>query len=257
MRKREFRSQNSGQVLVIASLIVAIILLSTVAYVIETEKRAPVYQDEPDAIFSSYKSGAYRTIESALANITNGGNISVLAADLNEFNRVFSRSSYRAIINAEFTPLNDSSYANGIYLSWGSSGQATSSAYVKFAFNCSAPSSNYRSDFGIVVTSEMKLQGSFLTVNDSAIQVNATCTVLNEGKPTALQNLTVCYRSDQPSNPEWLKPDSLSETAFGNGVYLLSFVTNSRNFSEAPVILVSCNDQRGIFLQAISVCTQD
>src|SRR3989304_7362015 len=83
--KRQRCRQNSGQVLVITSLILLLLLFSTALYVAETEKNTPISYAEEDISFVAYRLGTVHSVISALANISNGGSVEVLAEDLNRF----------------------------------------------------------------------------------------------------------------------------------------------------------------------------
>ncbi len=104
MKKRSFRRDCSGQVIVITALLVALVLLSTAIYVIETEKGVPSAAADTNNIFPAYQQATRNTLISALANITNGGNPSILTVDLNQLCSAITSHSYQALLQANFTP---------------------------------------------------------------------------------------------------------------------------------------------------------
>jgi len=193
MKTRNPRRGNSGQVLIIVSLIVTMLLLSTALYVAETEKDVPVYEAEAESTFSAYKLGTMHTIISALSNISNGGSTDVLVADLNQFNSVVGNHSFNAIFKMEFTPFNMAPYQDGVWIDWGSSGKGVSSAYVNFILNSSGTAATYYSEYAVNITSEIDVSGVYTLLNGSLKQTTVTCTVLNEGKPALARNFTVYY----------------------------------------------------------------
>ncbi|NLE03947.1 MAG: hypothetical protein GX638_03960, partial [Crenarchaeota archaeon] len=66
--------KNRGQVLIVSSLVIILLLISTFVYVIEIQKNTPIDHSEPTNDFAAIKQAAIHTAISALANITKGGN---------------------------------------------------------------------------------------------------------------------------------------------------------------------------------------
>jgi hypothetical protein len=257
MKTRNSSRGKSGQVLVIAALVVTLLLLSTAVYVSETQKNAPVYDSKAYPDFSAYKLGATHTVISALANISNGGSADVLAADLNQFKSVVNSNSFDSIIKMDFTPLNVTLYQEGVWISWGTSGRGTSSAYVNLILNSSGTSANYYSEYAVNVTSEMEVSGRYAVLTGSLKQVNLTCNVLNEGKPALAQNFTVYFEQDGSLSPEeWVQVTSPSITDCGNGTYAISFTAETTNPDDPMLVSVRSHDLRHIFTMANVTCTQ-
>jgi hypothetical protein len=248
---------NSGQGLIIASLVVTLLLLSTAVYVSEIEKNVALYDSRVDPAFSAYKLGARNTLISALANISNGGSTDVLVADLNQFKSVVGSHSFDAIVNMDFTPLNMTPYQEGIWISWDSSGRGISSAYVNLALNSSGTSASCYSEYAINVTSEIDVNGYYTLLTGSLKQVNLTCNILNEGKPALAQNFTVYYEQDGSLSPEeWIQVASPSIADYGNGTYSISFTANTTNPDDPMLVSVHSHDLRHIFIKANVTCTQ-
>jgi hypothetical protein len=257
MKPRGSSRRNSGQVLIIASLVVTLLLLSTAVYISEIEKNAAVYDARVDPAFSAYKLGATHTVISALANISNGGSTSVLVADLNQFKSVVGSHSFDAIVKMDFTPLNMTPYQDGIWISWGSSGRGISSAYVNFVLNSSGTSAIYYSEHAINVTSEIDVNGHYTLLTGSQKQVDLTCNILNEGKPALAQNFTVYYEQDGSLSPEeWVQVTSPSIADYGNGTYAISFTAETTNPDDPMLVSVHSHDQRQILTIANVTCTQ-
>jgi hypothetical protein len=257
MKTRNSNRRNSGQVLIIASLVVTLLLLSTALYVSEIEKNAAVYESRVDPAFSAYKLGTMHTVISALANISNGGSADVLVADLNQFETIVNSHSFNAIVKMDCTPLNVTPYQDGVWISWGSSGQGISSAYVNFILNSSGTSASYYSEYAINVTSEIDVNGYYTLLTGSLKQVNLTCNILNEGNPALAQNFTVYYERDGSLSPEeWVKVASSSITDYGNGTYVISFTAETTNPDDPMLVSVHSHDLRYILTKANVTCTQ-
>jgi hypothetical protein len=257
MKTRHSNRRNSGQVLIIASLVVTLLLLSTALYVSEIEKNAAVHEQRVNPAFSAYKLGVTHTVISALANISNGGSTDVLVADLNQFETVVESHSFNAIFKMDFTPLNTTPYQDGVWISWGSSGRGISSAYVNLVLNASGTSATYYSEYVINVTSEIDVNGYYTLLTGSQKQVNLTCNVLNEGKPALAQNFTVYYEQDGSLSPEeWVQVASPSITDYGNGTYAISFTAETTNPEDPMLVSVHSHDLRYILTKANVTCTQ-
>ena len=257
MKAHNSSRNNSGQVLIIASLVVTLLLLSTALYVSEIEKTTALYESQVDPAFSAHKLGATHTIISALANISNGGSADVLLADLNQFKSAVESHSFNAIVNMNFTPLNMTPYQDGVWISWDSNGRGISSAYVNFVLNSSGTSANYYSEYAINVTSEISVNGVYTLLTGSLKQVNLTCRILNEGNPALAQNFTVYYEQDGSlSSEEWVQVASPSITDYGNGTYVISFTAETTNPDDPLLVSVYSHDLRHILTTANATCVQ-
>lgn len=252
MKSTRPHRRNSGQVLIITSLIVVMLLLSTVLYVNETEKNAPINETEANVNFAQAKQAALHTVMSALASITNGGNVSVLIDDLNRLKAVLTANSYSTIFNMGYAPLNSSPYQDGVWISWGSNGDGVSSIYADFALNSTGISSSQYIEFGSNVTSSINVVGTYASSNASTWQVNVTCAVFNEDQPSLARSLAVYY--EQGGSTEWVEPASLGTVDYGNGTYLLYFSLDS--LIDPLQISVRCEDARGIYVWANATATQ-
>jgi hypothetical protein len=257
MKTRNSSRGNSGQVLIIVSLIVTMLLLSTALYVAETEKDVAVYELEVDPAFSAYRVGTIHTIISALSNISNAGFTDILVADLNQFKSVVDNYSFNTIFKMEFASFNMTPYQDGVWIDWGSSGKGATSAYVNFILNSSGTSATYYAEYAVNIISEIDVTGVYTLLTGSLKQANVTCTVLNEDKPALAQNFTVYYEQDGLLSPEeWVEVASPSITDYGNGTYLMSFTAETTNPDDPLLVSVHCHDLRYIFIKANATCTQ-
>jgi hypothetical protein len=255
MKKRNLKRDNSGQVLIISALLVAMLLLSTALYVIETEKGVPTGGTDENDVFPTYKQSIKSTLISALANVTNGGDTSVLTANLDELKSAITAHSYQALLKMDFTPLNVAPYQNGIWISWGANGQGISSTYASFVFDSSGVLASSNLEYAVNVTLEVHLGGSYVQLDGNLKQVNLTVNVLNEGKPALGQSFTFYFELDGSlSQEDWVKVDSPSTINFGNGAYAVSFIAETANRNDPVLVSMHCHDQRGILVKANVTC---
>jgi hypothetical protein len=231
-------------------LLVALLLLSTAVYVIETERNVPIVGNSEVDVFSTYKQSARNTLISALANVTRGGDVSVLSTDLNQLNLVITSDSYQAMLKMDYTMQNTDSYKNGFWISWGTDGHGVSSDYVSFAFNSLGLSTTSNLVYIVNVTSEAYLSGTYLQLNDTTKQATLKVNLLNEGKPATAQNFTFYFLNES----NWIKTAVPYMTDYGNGTYEALFVAEQSQTSNSFVVSMLCQDQRGIFVGANATC---
>jgi len=257
MKNRNLKRDNSGQVIVITALMVALVLLSTAIFVIETEKDVPTASGtDTNNVFAAYEQAVRSTLISALANVTNGGNRSVLTTDLNELDSLITSHSYQSILQMNLTPLNEAPYQNGIWISWSTDSQGISSACVTLDANSTGTTSTSTLQYAVNVTSQANLSGSDLQLNGTLNQVNLTVNVLNEGKPALAQNFTFYYEDAASSTENWTQVTSPSITDFGNGTYAVSFTAQTQQPGDPLLASTHCQDQRGILIDANVNCTK-
>lgn len=255
MRRLQAQRGSSGQVLVITSLIVAMLLLSTVLYVRETQLDSPSAASFSTLSFVALKQAVRHTVTSALANVSNGGAPQLLQADLNQLKYFVANSSYPQFINMNYAALTDEVYSGGFCFSWASNGTGVSSAYVSVSLSSTAVSTEYSSEFSVNVTSKIGVAGEYELLTESNKQVNVTCSFYSEGGFALARNFTVYYEYDGDlSSEEWLTPTSLTVLDYGNGTYLCSFTAATRNRSDPLVVSVRGVDARGILTVANVTC---
>ena len=251
------RHGNSGQVLIITSLIVVMLLLAAVIYIGDVGKKVPRYVTESNAVFSAVRVGAVHTLISALANVTNGGSSSVMVEDLDKFRAALSDQSSSAIVYMDYVLNNVSPYIDGIWLSWGTDGRGVSSAYASFYVNYSSSSAERYSEFDVIVTSEITVDGSYVLVDGSTKQVSVAFTLLNEDTPAMASSFTIRYKTSGFSTPgDWITPTSPSIRDFGNGTQLVSFSVSNQTQADPLLVSVYSRDSRGISVMANATCVQ-
>ncbi len=247
--RRSFRRNSRGQVLVVTSLLVALLLLSTAMYVVETQKNPPLVTDAQDNVYPAYQQSIRNTVISALANVTGGGNPDVLQADLDELTLAFASHSYDAILKIAYTPQTNLPYESGFWISWGADGRGVSSVYVGFAFNSSGFSTAAEMVYAVNVTSQVNLSGNAVQVNESCRQVNLAVSVFNEGAPALAQSFAFTYQN----GTEQIAVEAPVVVDGGDGTYSASFFAGAG--VDPLVVCMSCRDQRGIFIGANATCT--
>ncbi len=246
------RRKNSGQVLIVAALVITMLLLSTAMYITDTQKNQLKHSSESDLYLPFYKQGLRHTMISALANISNGGDLGVLETDLNQFNAFTAEHSYDAFFKSTFTLRNTAPYLNGVWLTQNSSGTATAGAHVSFSVNSSGASETYSSEYDIEITSKLETSGHYSLLNESEKQVELTCSLFNEGQAALAKNFTVSYeRNEALDFEDWIIVDTPSITDHGDGTYSISFSAVTDQQDDAVLVWVSCQDQRGILLQTL------
>ncbi len=256
MRKHSLRRQNSGQILVITSLIVTLLLLSTTIYVIDTERNSPVYEQTSGNPFFQYRQSIENALVSALANITNGGQTSILTTNLDSLKEAIIAYSYSAIVRMDFTPLNSAPYQDGILVSWGTSGQGISSAYVSYLLDSSSFSTTSSLAHSTNVTTNVNLSGQYYRLEGNLKQVNLVINVFNEGKPALAQNFTFYFELDGLLAQEnWIQVNSTTTSNYGNGTYAVSFIAETNQRNDPLLVSMLCQDQRSILVRANVTCT--
>jgi len=245
--------RNRGQALIVTGLIITLILMSTVYYVLETEKQTMSIQNTANSDFLATTLSIKNTLISALANASNGGDKESLTRNLNRLTAVLHTHSYDAEFDLSFVPLNSSPYEDGLWISWGEDGSGVSSAYVSFTINVSASAANYHLDYETNITTAVQIQGVY-TGGDSEKIVNVTCTVYGENGPALASKIDIFYQNQ--TDESWLKVDWQNNPAivdYGNGTYAISFQAHSQ---EPVRVSTQINDLRDIYVMANTTCTQ-
>jgi hypothetical protein len=247
--------QSSGQILVIAVLVVSLVLLSTQAYIFEvgrslSDNHSPRVNDFVLAI----KLGSKHVVAGSLADVSTGGDNAILYSNLESW-ATFIGGFYqlgRPVLN--FTLRDASPYASGLHLSWGTGGFGVTSAYADCNFSLLDGQVSVQLPYALNVTTTLLVEGVHRNMQGDVMQVNVTCHVLNDGAPALAENLTVLYQKSSV----WLRADakdSYSLTDYGNGTYLAIF---EQEYLPLETVNVSAqvHDQRGIYVQANVTSTE-
>lgn len=242
--RRGLRADVSGQLLIVAAFIIAVLISSTTVYVYELSDRASSSDTQLTSDFVlALKQSARNAVISSIANVSNGGDKTVLSAYLGELSQV-ARSAYHVgICNLAFMLFNDSYYDSGIWLSWNTANVGVSGAYVNFSLSIDGIDAKTAVSFAVNVTTSLVVDGSY-TVEGAEKHVNLTCRVCNEGQPALADSMIVSYESFG----SWTRvgPSSVSTVDYGDGSYLLSFAVPL----DVVNVSVSMVDLRGIHAEA-------
>jgi hypothetical protein len=251
--KAIFRANTSGQLLIVAALAIAILISSTTIYVYELSGER---QSAEDLFMSNFilavKQGSRNAIISALANVSNGGEKTVLAENLESLSKAYMSLGQRGIWRLSYTVLNDSHYDRGVWLSWENGGLGVSNACANFTLTVYDLTSNITMSYAVNITTTITING-YYTSNGTEKTINLSCRVFNEGKPALPKNLTVFYEN----LGVWVSlnaSNNLSIYDYGNGTYALSF--NVSLPSEIVQVSVHVQDMRGILVQTSIPCRE-
>ncbi len=250
---RSFKSDCRGQVIVVTALLVAVILLTTAMYVIETQKNTPTVQSDDGVLIDSYQTSIRNTAVSALANFSSGGgNSDVLNSDLSQLRSVILAHSYRSQLSLTCSLLESGGYSNGLCVSWGSSGEGVSSAYATITCNSNSYSGSSEVTYIVNVTGRIQLSGQYIQLNDTLKLVNLSVNLFDERGGALADTFIISYFN--ASN--WVAVDSSSISSNGDGTYALSFYAQTGQIGESLDVSVICLDTRGISVGATVTCSR-
>jgi hypothetical protein len=248
----KLKRNSSAQLLIVAALAIAILISSTTVYVYELSREKTAKQDQLIAeLVLAIKQNSRNAVISSLAKASKGGEKSVLDANLNCLSQAYRSLNQHGICSLSFTVLNDSNYANGIWLSWSdTSGFGVSSAYANFSLAVYGLTANITAHYAVNITTAVTLDGHY-TINGLEKLVSLSCRVFNEGEPALAKDITLYYENFGV----WLPVNSsnnLSITDYGNGTYAISFTVIT--ISDPVLVSAHVTDLRDIFVQANATC---
>jgi len=251
--QKKLRANTSGQLIIVAALVIAILISSTTIYVYELTMQN---NSDTSSSFTNFvlalKQSTKNAMISSLANISNGGEEAVLEANLNELSQFLRRLNSFGIYQLTFTLLNDVNYDSGVWLSWNLSDEGVSSAYANFTLQVYGASENVTLNYAVNVTTAATINGVYTLAGDEK-QVNLTCNVYNEGQPALARNIALFYNN----SGSWTQIDAsnnLSIMDYGNGTYSISFAVTTA--LDNVQISAHVTDFRSIFVQANTTCSE-
>ncbi|MEM3766357.1 MAG: hypothetical protein QXU46_04950 [Candidatus Bathyarchaeia archaeon] len=250
---KAFMANSSGQLLIVASLVIAILITSTSIYVYELTTEIQTMKNcSTLELALALNTGLRNAVVSALANITNGGRKNVLAENLALLVDTYMQLHPQQPCQIAYTLPSVAGYDDGIKLSWGSSGLGVSSAYVLYTLKILEPASNLTIHSALNITTTLVINGYYtIGENETIKTVSLTCKVFNEDKPAKVKQVNV-YWGQAPE--VWLPIRSLSIVDCGNGTYVISFTITTA--SEAVYVSAQMVDARNIFVAANTTCSQ-
>lgn len=248
-------TNNSGQLFIVTALAIALIISSTSLYVYELSKKSRLESTffEGDIVFA-LKQATENTVISSLANVSNGGEETILATNLNKLSQVIRSLNQHGVCQLDFTLLNNSMYNSGIRLSWNMSTIGISSAYVDFKLRINAISINMTTEYAINITTMVELSGYYVKIDENQSLVNLTCKLYNEAESALMKKIAIFYED----MGNWIRVDSsnnLTITEYGDGTYTITF--NVSNSQDNVKVLAQVLDLRDINVQTILTCHED
>lgn len=250
--QKKFQANSSGQLLIVAALAIAILISSTTIYVYEVSQETSSQDYSSISNFvQAIKQSTRNVMISALANVSNGGEKTVLAVNLNEFSQTLRSLSHLRTYHLAFTPLNGSNYDEGTLLSWNTSAIGISSICASFNLKIYSIAENFTLNYNVNVTTAITISGYYTRLLGDEKQVNLTCRVYNEGEPALAKNLALYYES----LGSWIPTNSsnnLSITDNGNGTYHISFTVSVP--SDFVQVSARVYDLRSVFVRANITC---
>jgi len=247
------RNGNSGQILLIAAFIMASLLLSAQLYILEVGKISGETNSEVlNDFMLNVKLGSRHVVAGSLANISNGGAISILEQNLQEWAEFIGSQYLQGKNTMNFTLDETAPYSSGTWLSWGVNGYGVSSAHAEFTHSLDGRAENVDLAYSVNVTTTLLITSVNQGLNETARQVNVTIDVVNEAHPALAEQIAVYYRVSST----WLTPDSASNYRlqnYGNGTYVASFTATATSIDEVAVYAL---DYRGIYVQANVTSTE-
>ncbi|MEA2090188.1 MAG: hypothetical protein U9O89_05460 [Thermoproteota archaeon] len=254
IRKRSNKRTDSGQILLVAALAVALILTSTTVYIYElNETLSNTEFASLNHFVSAVKLGSQHVMIGSLTNISSGGANETLVENLEKWASLLERQYKLGKCTLNFTPLNAPPYSSGIWTLWGSDGLGVSSACSNFSFQLSGREVDVKLSYTINITTTILVEGSYKVLGGDEKQVNVTCNLLNEGVSALAKNLTLYYES----SGRWLVANSSNNYVlvdYGNGTYCMSFTVNIS--LQNVLVSVHAYDQKEIFVRANATCTE-
>jgi len=246
--------KNSGQILLIAAFIMASLLLSAQLYILEVGKiTSEVEAGSLSDFVLAVKLGSRHAVTGSLANISNGGQSSVLVSNLQKWSSLINKQYQfgKSVLN--YTLKDNAPYSSGIWIEWGTNGSGVSSAYADFTYKLSGQEANIDQSYSMNITSTLLVDSSYQTVNEDIKRVNVRVNLLNEAQPALAKQVTIYYRV----SGSWLIPNATSNYTildYGNGTYRAFFEASiSAQTVEVSIHVV---DMRDVFIQANATSTQ-
>ena len=243
MRQRK----NSGQLLVLVALLIALILISSELYVVNVGKSSGINQMSSIQDYGlSLELGSKHVIIGSLANITSGGQNENLLLNLQRWSSFVANEEKFGNHFLFFYPKTSTPYSEGLWISGGSDGIGISSAVVDFDYRVEQQGINWTRSFTVNVTSSVQVYCNYRIINENEKQTSVTFQLSVDGSPAFAKQFSIEY----DKNGTWLVPDETNNYLmqnFGNGTYNVVF---SNNLNEANSIYVQVTDSNGIMVRA-------
>jgi hypothetical protein len=239
-------------------LTIALLILSVAYGVFEAGRRNGVQSAATLnlPVFAT-KLGLKNTVTSALVNVSNGGENTTLATNLDEYASFVGNQSHFGKCTILSTALDASPYESGIWISWGSDGTGVSSAYANFTLVFTGTTSDAQMEHAVNVTTGLEVEGTYVKLAGTNKQVSVTCTIYNEGEFASASNITLFYDFDGDLlTQDWTPVTSPSVTDYGTGTYTISCTADTEIRDDPVLLSAHVYDLRDIFVIANCTCSE-
>jgi hypothetical protein len=252
--KRKRQANNSGQLLIVAALAIAILISATTIYVYELGNQTSAAESKSLSNFIlALKQASRNTMISSLANASNGREKTVLETNLKKLSEVVRSLNNFGLSQLDFTVFNNSVYDSGIRLSWNTSDLGVSSACANLILKIDGMGTNMTAAYAYNITTMITLNGYYTRLSGNEKQMNLTCRIYNEEKGALANELDIFYERFG----SWIAVNSSSNLDiidYGNSTYTISFTADIP--SNSVQVSVNAYDLRSIFVQANTTCNE-
>ena len=249
--------RRSGQIIILAALTIAFIILSTTIYVYQISQNLHP-EDQPPHLrgfIRNVKIASRILMVGSLANISNGGDNGSLRYNLQRLRTFIEYNYQRGRCIFSFRLCEVSPYSSGLWIFWGTDGFGVSSAKADFSLNLTDEREEIITEYSINITTHILISATSKRVRLPGFYIiRVTIRVFNEGSPALCKNLTIYY-TDYYGN--WREAGSLKFYAlrdYGNGTYSARFLIFEPSGVLNRKVMVLCFDRREIRVIATTTC---
>jgi hypothetical protein len=212
-----------GQILVVAALGIALVIISTQAYVLELSRTmvSSDYDCYSDHVLG-IEQGAGHVVCASLVNVSLGGASSVLMDNLDRWEAFVSGDHTFGWCDLNATPASQPPYSEGIRLDWGTEGEGVSSACAEFTLNVSGRGLEVDHQFTVNTTTLLNVAGSYVNLGGNTKATTVSLELQVNGGWALAGSITLEYMK----SAAWADPTSLGsyqEQDHGNGTYIYTF----------------------------------
>jgi len=248
------RKRNSGQILLIATFIMASLLLSSQMYIFEVGKNTTETElNSLENFVLAVKLGSKHIVIGSLANASNGGQTGSFSLNLQKWSSLISNQFQFGKSSLYHTLCETAPYSSGFWMYQGANGYGVSSAYANFTYRLSDWEVTINQVYFVNITTAVIIESTFQTISGNEKQINITVNVLNEMGPALAKQIKLYYER----SGAWLIIDETNNYTildYGTGTYLVSFVADIP--SSSVEVSAQVIDQREIYAQANVTSTQ-
>ena len=249
--------RRSGQIIILAALTIAFILLSTIIYVYQISQNLHP-EDQPQHLRGfiwNVKIASRILMMGSLANISNGGENGSLRDNLQRLRSFIESNYHKGKCILSFRLCEVSPYSSGLWIFWGTDGFGVSSAEADFSLNLADEWEEITTEYSINITTHILISATSRRVWLPGFYIiRVTIRVFNEGSPALCKNLTIYY-TDYTGN--WREAGSLKFYTlkdYGNGTYSARFLIFEPGGVHNRKVKVLCFDRREIRVIATTTC---